>query len=141
MVYSEKSTVLSKATKLFPTPEKALQFAEDYDLDSARAILLLADGKPAEAADIHILEGRIEEGIQILLNNLTDQVCAKCAVQHVIRALWKHLSFGLSPAVGTNNPLLGQWLHLAAQLDHKLMMDYESDEVCTCNSSCFRNDP
>lgn len=129
MICSDESTVLSKATKLFPTLEKALEFAEDYDLDAARVILLLANGKPAEAAEIHILEGRIQEGIQILLDKLTDQVCPKSAVPHVIRALWKHLSFGISPA--GNNPLLGQWLHLAAQIDRRLITGRECDEVCT----------
>lgn len=129
--------MLSKATSLFPTPEKALSFVEDYDLDAARAIILLANGKPSEAADIHISEGRIQEGIQILLDNLTNRVCAESAVRHVIYALWQHLSFGISPAVSGDNALV-QWLHLAGQLDRGLMTDRECDEVCIYISSLLK---
>ena len=120
---------LSKATELFDTPKKALDFVAEYDLDVAHANLLQMAGRPADAAEVHIAEGRIAEGIQIFLENLTNDDCACRAVDHVLRALWQHLSFGVPATIAAMDTLLGHWLGLAAQLKNELLKPGDRDEV------------
>jgi hypothetical protein len=122
---------LSKVQELFDTKNEALDFVTEYDLDVARATLLRMAGRPADAADIHIAEGRITEGIHIFLENLTNDDCTHRAVDHVLRALWQHLSFGISTTLTVTKPdtLLGHWLGLAAQLNSERLKAGDRDEV------------
>jgi hypothetical protein len=122
-------TSISKATELFDTAEEALDFAAEYELDVARATLLQIGGRPADAAEVHVAEGRTIEGIQIFIENLTDEDCTRHAVDHVLRALWQHLSFGVSATDAKVDPLLGHWLGLAAKFDDKLLGPSDLDEV------------
>ncbi|KAF7986147.1 hypothetical protein HWV62_38516 [Athelia sp. TMB] len=112
---SKHLTSACKAT-LFSKPQDAIQFASDYELDVARAMLLLKEGKPAEAAEIHLSEGRTEQAIGILMTHLKDRVCTERAAQFAVRALWRHISFGVPVADVIGDPLLGQWRHLAEKL-------------------------
>jgi hypothetical protein len=106
----------SKATDLFSSTKEAMEFVEDYDLDVAKATLLQQTQRHAEAAEVHIVEGRSVEGIRIFLEHLADENCARRGVICVIQALWKHLSFGVLPAVARSDTVLDQWIELATRL-------------------------
>lgn len=115
---------------MFPSIDDALSFVEDYALDIAHATLLQQVGRYAEAADVHISEGRIKDGIEIFLSNLGNQECTAHAVDYVLRALWRHLSFGVSMQTAKLDVLLGHWLGLAARLSVESLKDCDRDEVC-----------
>lgn len=115
---------------LFKTSQDALQFATDYDLDIARAMLLLKERKPAEAAEIHLAEGRIGECIDILLENFRDSVCANRAAHLMVKSMWRYLSFGVTVAQEVKDPLFGRWMMLAEQLSNvKTITERHFDEV------------
>ncbi|KZP05200.1 hypothetical protein FIBSPDRAFT_1054221 [Athelia psychrophila] len=127
--HSRRLTTAHKE-KLFATSKAALQFAEDYDLDVARAMLLLKEKKPAEAAKIHHAEGRIEKCISILLENLEDRACTDPAAHLAVQAMWSHLSFGVPVVNAVENPLFVQWLGLGKQLIHvSTITERHRDEI------------
>jgi hypothetical protein len=130
MVSKTTNNPISKATELFDTASEALDFVAEYELDVARATLLHMGGRPADAAEVHIAEDRAIEGIQIFLENLTDEDCTRRAADHVLRALWQRLSFGISATVAEVDPLLRHWLGLAAKLNDEFLRPRDRDEVC-----------
>lgn len=93
----------SKATDLFFSTEEALAFVEDYDLGIAKATLLQQAKRHAEAAEVHIAEGRVLDGIRIFLENLADKDCARRATVCVLQALWQRLSFAVLPTAAQSN--------------------------------------
>jgi len=123
---------LSKVQELFNTKHEVLDFVTEYDLDVARVTLLQMAGRPADAADIHITEGHITEEIHIFLENLTNDDCTHHAVDHILRALWQHLSVSILTTSTVIKPdtLLGHWLGLAAQLNSERLKAGDHDEVC-----------
>ncbi|KZP15184.1 P-loop containing nucleoside triphosphate hydrolase protein [Athelia psychrophila] len=127
--YSRRLTTAYKE-KLFTTSKDALQFAEDYDLGVARAMLLLNEKRLAEAAEIHHAEGRIEQCIDILLGHLEDRACTDCAANLAVQEMWSHLSFGVPAVNAMANPLFVQWLELAKQLIHvSTITERHRDEI------------
>ncbi|KZP30395.1 P-loop containing nucleoside triphosphate hydrolase protein [Athelia psychrophila] len=126
--HSRRLTTAHKE-KLFTTSQDALQFAEDYDLDVARA-MLLEEKNPAKAAEIHHAEGRIEKCINILLRHLEDRACTDCAANLAVQEMWSHLSFGVPVVNAMVNPLFVQWLELAKQLIHvSTITERHRDEI------------
>jgi hypothetical protein len=121
----------SKATDLFSSTEEALEFVEDYDLDVAKATLLQQAKRHAEAAEVHIAEGRILDGIRIFLENLADEDCARRATICVLQALWQKLSFAVLPTAAQSTNVVEHWLKLASRLDPTLMTQHDRDEVRT----------
>lgn len=119
----------SKAVRLFPSVEKALDFVNSYDLDVAKGTLLQHEELYGEAAEVHITEGRNVEAIQIFLKHLADKNCTKHAAACALRALWRHISFAVSPAITKTSSLLKQWLELASCLDPTFLAPNELDEV------------
>ena len=119
----------SQARDLFDTADEAIEFADDYNLDLARAKLLNNEGRHAEAADVYLSEGSLAEAVGVFLSHLDDPKCARSAIDKLLQGLWGHLSFGVAPESVTTNSSLQQWLRLAAQLGTDYATQTEQDEV------------
>jgi tetratricopeptide (TPR) repeat protein len=119
-----------KAAKLFSSYDEMLEFTEDYDLDVAKASLLAAMGRISEAAQLHIAEGRVLDGIQLLLKDKGNVQHMEQAKDHLLRGLWDILSFGVSPEVATSDSNFSQLLDLTMQLNQDILAANDFDEVC-----------
>ena len=108
----------SKATKLFPTLNDALEYMEDYGFDVARADLLEKAGKLVEAAELHIMEGRTIRAIELLLQDPDDARAIPRAIGYIRDGLWKCLSFGVKPSVCREAPdsILDHLIRLAEEV-------------------------
>lgn len=126
----------SQAKKLFSSDQEALDFAADYHLDVAQATLLQDLGNHADAAEVHLAEGRITEALDIFLDNLADKECARRAADFVIRGLWERLSFGIVPKDAKLDLSVERWLLLAVRLDLGLLNSLERDEVRAVDALC-----
>ena len=85
-----------KARELFESDEEALEYMDDYGLDSARASFLEDMGRYAEAAELHFAEGRTLEALRLLVLDRTNDASMKRAFQYLLEGFWSHLSCGLS---------------------------------------------
>lgn len=129
--------VLRQAKALFSSTKEAVEFAAEYDLDVARAGLFEDEGNFAEAGEIHLAAGRTLEAIQVFLKKHDDQGCTQRASNSILRRLWAHLSFGVSPEIAMFDKELEKLCTAAAQLNPKLLESRDSDEVYT--TICFIN--
>lgn len=116
-----------KANALFVSYEEELEYLEDRYLDVARATLLESLGRTAEAAEIHLAEGRTLKAISLFLQDKENAYRGK---ECILQGLWENLSFGVTPEIASSNPDLPQLLKLAAQLDTALLDSSARDEVC-----------
>jgi hypothetical protein len=125
------SSLIRKATQLFPSHEEVLEFTEDYDLDIARATLLEKAGRTLEAAELHLAEGRTLEGIELLLNDTTNEAALLRGQECVLHGLWHCLSFGVDPEIlRSNETLKGLLLHGEELLRSSLKSNVRA-EVCS----------
>ncbi|KAH6917677.1 hypothetical protein BKA70DRAFT_1178699 [Coprinopsis sp. MPI-PUGE-AT-0042] len=94
-VFYFKEQELSKAQELFDSSGEALAYLEDNTyLDESRAKFLESQGKPIEAADVHLDEGRLMEATRVLLANPRDSESTARGYAVVIQGLWQTISFG-----------------------------------------------
>lgn len=109
--------------------DEAIEFADEYNLDLARAKLLDDEGRHAEAANAYLSEGRLTEAVEIFLSNMDNFECARSAVDKLLQGFWNHLSFGIRPEGVITQPSLQQWLRVAAQLRPDTISKEERDEA------------
>ena len=69
-----------------------VQFMEDLGFDHAHAVFLEQKGDIGASAELYWKEGDILHAIELLLK---DGKHVKQALEYLLRALWKHLSFGV----------------------------------------------
>lgn len=120
-----------QARELFPSDEKALEYMDDYGLDIARATLLEELGRFAEAAELHLAEGRTLEAIRAFLKDSQHPESVRRASQCLLDGLWRSLSFGLScrsDSIGSDLPLQ-ELLRLSTSLDATSLDDSTYDQV------------
>ncbi|EPQ61193.1 hypothetical protein GLOTRDRAFT_135727 [Gloeophyllum trabeum ATCC 11539] len=119
-----------EAVKLFPSSDESLDFMENYGFDDARASLLERMGRYAEAAELHLSEGRVADAIGTFLRERTDERAAHRAKQCLVDCLWQNLSFGRSNetehSVAIPTKMLLQW---AMQIDPAVVRRTNRDEV------------
>ena len=65
-------------------------------MDATRIDVLETHGRYVEAADIHVLNGRLIEAIQCCLKNQEDEKTFRHAVNIILDTLWKKCSFAVS---------------------------------------------
>lgn len=95
---------------------------EDYGFDVARATLLENSGRLAEAAELHLLEGRPVKAIQLFIRDWTvhkGSPSLRRAESSVLHGLWQHLSFAVAPPEGFEKSELGELLKLAEEIREK----------------------
>ncbi len=107
-----------RATNLFSSLDDALEFMDDYGFDTARATLLEGIGRIAEAAELHLAEGRTIIAIRLFIQDSQNAASKQRAEECLLEGLWKHLSFSLVPRPGldiSDSPL-GELLTLSNQM-------------------------
>ena len=122
----------SKATKLFPTLDDALEYMEDYGFDVARADLLETAGKLVEAAELHLAEGRTIRAIELLLQDPADPRALPRAIKYILEGLWKCLPFGVKPSASRELPncMLDPLLRLVDEvMDSPSLSEHDRTEV------------
>ncbi|KAG6859929.1 hypothetical protein C0995_001823 [Termitomyces sp. Mi166 len=83
---------LEKARELFSTDEEELEYLEDLDLGVARAEVLVSLGRSAEAATLHLAEGRTQEAIPLFLKDSQSIHSMRQACLCILRGLWDNIS-------------------------------------------------
>ncbi|KAH9949529.1 hypothetical protein B0H21DRAFT_728406 [Amylocystis lapponica] len=89
---------LKQARDLFESDKEALDYMDDYGFDMSRASYLEELGRPAEAAEVHLAEGRTLEAIELFSRDSQDPRSVFRASQCLLDGLWSHLSFGIKPS-------------------------------------------
>lgn len=123
--------------------KEAMTFLSDYGFESARATLLLEDGDPVQAAEIHFEGGRLESGIKILLKHMdTSKDCAESLAKRTIEALWKLVSFGVVLGNVVERKALKRWLEVAGKLEDahlcstfSFLSEHDLEQVCASYAS------
>jgi hypothetical protein len=92
--------------------------------------LLEIDGRIAEAAEVHLANGRTVEAIRTLLLKPDDEDCVRKANASILRGLWTYLSFGITPERAKTNAKLQELLAFAAKLNLESVPACDRDEVC-----------
>ncbi|KAG6919462.1 hypothetical protein DXG01_005721 [Tephrocybe rancida] len=95
-LYYFREAKLEKARELFTTDEEELEYLEDLDLDIARAEVLVSLGRSAEAAALHMFEGRVQEAIPLFLQNSQSVDSMHQACLCILRGFWDNISFGVT---------------------------------------------
>ncbi|KII86508.1 hypothetical protein PLICRDRAFT_44106 [Plicaturopsis crispa FD-325 SS-3] len=124
-----QSGELEKASALFPSFEDELEFMEAYDLDVQRASLLASVGRMAEAAELHLAEGRTLEAIHLFLKDGGNEVSMQRAKECLLDGLWQNLSFGVTAETASSNVALQQLLKLAGRLNPTLLEPSDNAEI------------
>jgi len=116
--------------------EDALEFLEDYDMDEARAKVLIQLGRISDAAQIHAKNGDMLKAAETLdtstirsTENL--RLMAKC----IITGLRRSLTLGVVPKSGS---IASKLLVLADRLDKNAMKEQEVHEVSAPHYSIGR---
>jgi hypothetical protein len=92
--------------------------------------MLEIDGRIAEAAEVHLTNGRTVEAIRTLLLKPDDEDCIRKANDSILRGLWTHLSFGITLERAKANARLQELLAFAAKLNLESVPTCDRDEVC-----------
>ncbi|KAI0693657.1 hypothetical protein BC835DRAFT_1352925 [Cytidiella melzeri] len=113
-----KQQDLERAIHLFPDFEQALEYMTDYGFNVARVTLLEQYGRLAEAAEIHLEEGRPVEAIRLFMRDTANPSSWDRAAASVLQGLWNEISVAVSvPSEGTvARSRLDQLLSLSTEL-------------------------
>ncbi|GBE80111.1 predicted protein [Sparassis crispa] len=95
--YYFKKSEARKAIPLFSSPDKALAYMEECDLDVERVKYLERLNRFSDAADLHLAKGLPLKAIQLYLKCPQDMRSVRRAEQCLLGQLWLHLSFGVKP--------------------------------------------
>jgi hypothetical protein len=114
---------------LFPSYEEALKFTAVYDFDVAQAALLEAAGRLADAAEVHITEGRYMSGILLFLKDTACEKSLLRAKECIVRELARRLCFGFNPITPRPGKELVEYLLLANRLLKSLSDTDHRNEV------------
>ncbi|KAL0950587.1 hypothetical protein HGRIS_007379 [Hohenbuehelia grisea] len=128
VIDDEGCPLFGRANTLFSSPEEELDYLEDRDLDLARATFLMTlPGKLAEAAEIHLAEGRTLEAIQLFLKDKGNPDSFNKAMESIIQGLWQRVSFRI-PIHNTNTEV-DVLLRLASEQEPVLLDPSHRDEI------------
>ncbi|OCH88979.1 hypothetical protein OBBRIDRAFT_757238 [Obba rivulosa] len=121
---------LKEAIALFESIEEALAYMDDYGLDIAQATVLEELSRFAEAAQLHLSEGRTLEAIRLFLLDGSAESTER-ASRCILDGLWRHLSLGLtvSPEVTREDNTLQELLHLSNSLNKSSTDQGTLDEI------------
>ncbi|GBE78672.1 predicted protein [Sparassis crispa] len=122
---------LKQARDLFKSDDEALEYMDDYGLDIARATLLEELGRFADAAELHLSEGRTLEAIESFSKDHGNPDSLRRASQCLLDGMWSSLCFGVTPnsELATSNNTLQKLLRLLARLDVTDLDSNMRDEV------------
>lgn len=116
--------------------EEKLEFLEDYDLDIARADILLEAERYGEAAEIYLQEGRTIEAVRAFIKDDTSDLSSwRRAKDCAMDELRKCLSFGIRPDEESEEmrKTMSDLFRLVGQVNN-VVARQERPEVCTAPS-------
>lgn len=114
-----------KTIALFDTLEEGMEFIEDYGSNNSRTDILEKLGRYSEAAELHMLEGHIEDAVRLFL--LAKNVDASGqAVACVLSRLWE--LFSLGAPIGRNEEAI-ELLNLCSKLEPSHLSPLASAQV------------
>lgn len=88
----------SKAQELFASVDEVADFTDVYGLDVARAALYEEHGRHADAAEVHLQLGRIDEAVRLFLQGAEqDATNVRRAYGCILDEFWKILPLGVQP--------------------------------------------
>ncbi|KAJ7293966.1 hypothetical protein C8J57DRAFT_1444990 [Mycena rebaudengoi] len=122
-----KEQKFEKANELFSSYEEELEYLEDRGLDVAQATLLESLGRFAEAAELHLEEGRTFEAIKLFLQDQTTESSMRRGMECVLQGLWQRISFAIVPE--DEDSSISRLLTLASKADVSLLSQTERDEI------------
>lgn len=116
----------SKAQGLFTSSDEALEFTDQFGFVTARAKLLEECHRHAEAAELHIQEGRLEEAVRLLLlPDDTDGVHRAC--ECILHGLWNIMPLGTRLAY--DSPEVRRLFDLVSRLPKDKLLEIHRDQV------------
>lgn len=102
---------------------------EDYDFDFARAKLLESKQDLEGAAEVHLLEGRVSEAIELFTQDKKNESSIRRANECILEGLWQNISLGSPLASVQASEAVSQLLDSAGQVDAAMLEPNERDEV------------
>lgn len=88
-----------KATELFDSLEKAVEYTEDFGFDEAQADIFVGHmNQPTNAAELHFREGRIFTALDVLLESPYDTSTSALCLRYIIAGLWHLISLSVQPS-------------------------------------------
>jgi len=112
--------------------EDALEFLEDYDMDEARAKVLIQQGRISEAVQIHAKNGDMLKAAETLdTSTIRSTEHLRLMVKCILTGLRRSLTLGVVPKPSSTASKL---LVLADRLDESAMKGQEVHEVSAPHS-------
>ncbi|TFK51882.1 hypothetical protein OE88DRAFT_1699141 [Heliocybe sulcata] len=109
---------LRKAAELFGSVDEQLDFMEEFGFDDARADVLESMKRFAEAGEVHLMEGRISDGMRALLKDQSSVLSVQRAKECLVDCFWRAFAFGRDPSPeDTVHPPLNQLLEWTNQIE------------------------
>ncbi|OSX68101.1 hypothetical protein POSPLADRAFT_1128861 [Postia placenta MAD-698-R-SB12] len=121
---------LKQARELFETDEEALEYMDDFGLDVAQATLLEELERFADAAQLHLAEGRTLDAIKTLLRD-TNTDSLQLACRYLLDGLWRGLPLGLTPRSESAraNTTLTELIRMSADFNVDALDERTRDEL------------
>ncbi|PBL01521.1 hypothetical protein ARMGADRAFT_984178 [Armillaria gallica] len=118
-----------KARGLFDSVEEEVEYLEERDLDLALADVLVDEGRFSEAAELHYLEGRKEQAIELFLRQTDDKAALRRAQECILEELWHRISFGVDPNDIRSDPAVSRLICLASRPEVASVKHTEATEL------------
>ncbi|KAH9924689.1 uncharacterized protein BXZ73DRAFT_50396 [Epithele typhae] len=117
--YIKENKTAQEVRELFDDDDEAVEYMDDYDLNTSSAAFLEQRGRYRDAAERYLLEGDILKAIDLFL---LDDHGAPRAIQTVLVGLWEHLPLH-APAEAFENSVVKKLIEHAERLAGTLSAD------------------
>jgi len=130
---AELLTLHRKGCELFDDAEDALEYLDARGLDAAQVDVLVHLERWADAADVHLQEGRMLTAAELLLKD-SSKGSALRAKAVVLTAISEQVSFGRVPK--PEDPTVCRIQELLAQLEDRKLTGDIRNQVCHQSAHC-----
>ncbi|KAF9067282.1 hypothetical protein BDP27DRAFT_1328979 [Rhodocollybia butyracea] len=124
----ERNGKLELVGTLFESLEDQLEYLEDRDMDIARAALLVAHSRTREAAELHLVEGRVLEAIDLFIRDTGSKESEGRAAECILDGFWQKITFA-SEEQPTQDPDLPKLFELVKRIDQSSLTSNYRDEI------------
>ncbi|KAE9400953.1 P-loop containing nucleoside triphosphate hydrolase protein [Gymnopus androsaceus JB14] len=125
----DRDKKLRQAGTLFESLDDQLEYLEDRDMDIARAALLVAHGRPREAAELHLSEGRTLEAIYFFIQDTENADSARRAIECILDGLWRKLNFSVPSEHLAEDAGLYKLFELVKKVNQSLLIQNYRNEI------------
>ena len=121
---------------MFDSDEDVLVFLEDYDLDEARAELLIHFGRILDTAATHARDGDMLKAVEMLSTSAPYNVDhARQMIKYLLTGLQRGLTLGVVPKLSS---IASQLLTLVDRLNKSAIRKQEANEVSPLHPFTWR---